>query len=264
VFNITEESQSIRVELASELRHVDRVILEAQHFLGSCGFGEGSLEFNIVLRELLINAIEHGNLDIPEKEVLVLIEALGAGLFSIEVNDEGQGFDHRRLKLTIPDNPRQVRRRGLPLVHEFCEEIKFNERGNSVKVLIRINRETEFELLEQDGWQIIRPSGNVTAVVAAKLSSLLMELVAKKHTRFRFDFLRVLDLDSISLSVFIVLARTIAEEGGQAQLEIVNISRELAELFQMTRMDARYRLVPAWPSRIFTRRNSKGPSFAAS
>ena len=159
MFNFKEEPQCIRIEFGSEIRHLDRIILEARRFLEKCCFHEASLEFNIILRELLINAIEHGNLGISERQVLVAVMALGRGRFRITVKDEGKGFDHRHLNLKIPDDPRRVRGRGLSLVHELSEEIEFNEQGNKVSVVIRIDGETGTD--QSSGCRLQSYSGDV-------------------------------------------------------------------------------------------------------
>jgi anti-sigma regulatory factor (Ser/Thr protein kinase)/anti-anti-sigma regulatory factor len=243
VFNLTEESQCLKIELGSEMRHVDMVILEARRFLEKCCSCENSLEFNIVLRELLINAVEHGNLGIPERQILVVIVELGGNRFQITVHDEGKGFDHRQLNLIVPDDPRQIRGRGLSLVHDLTREMEFNGQGNMVRVIIHIDTETDFAVVEREGLQIIRPSGDITARVAGKLKELLFGLVARGHTYFRFDFQKVRELDSVGLSIFIVLARTLEEKGRRPHLEIINADQNLRGLLQITRVDAVYRLI---------------------
>jgi anti-anti-sigma factor len=248
VFNLTEEPRCIRIEFGSEMRHVDRVLVEACHFLERCCLLEPSLEFNIVLRELLINAIEHGNLGIPERPINLVIMEIGSGRFQITVQDEGTGFDHRRLNLMIPDDPRKVRGRGLSLVHELSEKVEFNRQGNGVTVTLSIARGTEFMVFDRDGWAVIRPNGDITASAADRLKEILSGLTAKGHRRFRFDLQKVGALDSIGLSVFILLARTLEEKGDQAGLEISNIQPDLLSILRITRLDAVYDLFPAQPN----------------
>jgi len=90
----------------------------------------------IVLRELLFNAIVHGNRNTQSQVVLCTIERAQGGPFRITVEDEGEGFDFASLDMSFPDDPRTTRRRGYILIRKICQSIEFNGAGNRVTVLV--------------------------------------------------------------------------------------------------------------------------------
>lgn len=58
---------------------------------------QAAFAVNFALRELLINAIEHGNRNIKEKKVTCIVNYTKSYII-IEVIDEGKGFDLHALK----------------------------------------------------------------------------------------------------------------------------------------------------------------------
>jgi len=244
MFKTDEKSDSISFKLSSEMKLVDNVIRESQRFLKQCDISEFS-GFKLVLRELLNNAIEHGNYNIPERLVLCRIEHIADKRFKITVQDEGKGFDYDELVMTLPEDPRQIRNRGYALVNAFSDQIDFNDRGNHVSVYITFIEETVYNVMKKNDWQIIIPSGDLTAATADNFRIRLIEMLDKGHERYRFDFKHVSDIDSVSLSVLIIFARTLSSKEDQGGLEVVNMNPDLQELFHMTRMDRLYNIVSA-------------------
>ncbi|MCP4132469.1 MAG: PAS domain S-box protein [bacterium] len=114
----------------------------------------------LATREILINAIEHGNLNIQSwektealknnnyfqfikerqhdpryKDKKVTVEySLTGEMVSYRVSDEGEGFDHKRITQPGEDtSPEDLYHgRGLLLVREVFDVIEFNEKGNEV------------------------------------------------------------------------------------------------------------------------------------
>jgi len=235
----TEDDGSIRFEISSEMQLVDRVAADVRRFLTKLGF-ETFSEFKLVLRELLINAIEHGNRNQPDRIAACAVSPLpgGDGVFKIEVTDEGEGFDHRGLDMTIPEDARQVRHRGYAIINAFSRKIEFNEAGNRVAAYVKLARETRFEVEEDGDWTVIRPTGDITAAVADKFRALLDRRVEKGRTRFRFDLARVRDIDSVGLSAFLILHKILSDR--DPKLELENVGDDLRRFFRMIRLDRSY------------------------
>ncbi len=243
MFSVKEEASAIQFEISSKMRNVDRIIGEVDVFLEQLELKIIS-EFKIVIRELLINAIEHGNQNNPDRTVHCAVEQVEDVLFKVTVEDEGDGFDYKNLDMAIPEDPRQVRHRGYALIKSFTEKILFNEKGNQTTVYLRMSRETEFVTHEENNWQIITPSGDITATVANKFRILLHDLVQQGSARYRFDLKQVEDMDSVSLSVFIILSKMLSNDSNTPDLEIINVNSDLVNLFHMTGLDKTYRISP--------------------
>ena len=96
---------------------------------------EGS--FRLLIRELLANAIVHGNQENPIRRVQLLLRASGDSL-EIVVSDRGRGFDvSNTLRETQQIDLKKRRGRGLLLIQEYSQSVRFNERGNEVTVTVK-------------------------------------------------------------------------------------------------------------------------------
>jgi anti-sigma regulatory factor (Ser/Thr protein kinase) len=128
-------------------RHHDTVVIEfaSDHALltgilrACCDFitqdpEKTSARLEIVLREMLSNAIEHGNRNLRSRRVRCELTRIGKSETSIRVRDEGIGFPHHVLDLSTPHAPGCRLHRGLMLVKAFCDELHFNAAGNEISV----------------------------------------------------------------------------------------------------------------------------------
>jgi serine/threonine-protein kinase RsbW len=95
----------------------------------------------IVLRELLINAIVHGNKERLESIVTCRIDGIEGKMFKIEVEDEGSGFDYKSINMDIPEDPRALKRRGYILINALSDQIIFKGKGNQIIVYMDMSNE---------------------------------------------------------------------------------------------------------------------------
>lgn len=63
------------------------------------------------------------------------VEHLRGAQIKTSVEDEGEGFDYTDLDLSIPEDPRKIKRRGLILINACSEKIEFNRPGNLVTAI---------------------------------------------------------------------------------------------------------------------------------
>ncbi|HET9710012.1 MAG TPA: ATP-binding protein [Gemmatimonadales bacterium] len=116
----------------------DAVDLAARH----CDVGVLSprrLQFNLrtALAEALANAIAYGNRHDRSKVVRVEV-ACRADAVRIEVADDGLGFDPSQVPdPTVPELVDRESGRGLFVLRHLVDAIEFNERGNSVCLVLR-------------------------------------------------------------------------------------------------------------------------------
>jgi len=126
-------------------------------------FGEHEiLRIGTALYESLVNAIEHGNLELksadrelPHQDYRRLFEersqkspyrsrhvyltsSLSRNRAEFTLRDQGPGFDVSKLRdPTAPENVDQVNGRGLFLIRTFMDEVRFNARGNEITMIKR-------------------------------------------------------------------------------------------------------------------------------
>ncbi len=132
-------SAEIRLELPSRVALVrDAVseVVEACERLAFAG-SRATLNLRVALGEALANAILYGNAEDPGKRVRVTA-SLRAGEAVVSVADEGPGFDPETvLDPTRPENRDRSHGRGLFLLRSLADEVRFNEAGNTVTLVLR-------------------------------------------------------------------------------------------------------------------------------
>lgn len=121
------------------------------------------------VREMIVNAIEHGNLGITYEEKSkaqknqnyhallyqrqknsenrhkkVYIEyRLDSGRALYTIRDQGKGFDHRKFLKSLPSNTNGEHLqhgRGIMITRSVFDEVKYNEAGNEVALVVRIGK----------------------------------------------------------------------------------------------------------------------------
>lgn len=224
------------------MRLVDRVIQQAADFAKQQDTAECPA-LKTVLRELMINAIEHGNGKDESKEVECRIDALGSGRFQVTVSDQGEGFDTSSVRTRMGVDAGQERSRGFPLIFANSDQVTFNETGTEITAYITESVETGFPVSEEDGVKVIRPTGDLTAATADPFRMLLLDLAKSELPAVRFDMDEVHDMDSVSLSVFLSFVKMVRKQSPDAKIELVHVCREIAQLIRMTRLDVAFGLV---------------------
>ncbi len=121
-----------RVELLGD---VVSEVVEACERLAFTG-PRARLNLKVALGEALANAILYGNRQDPDKKVRVQAE-LRPGEVVVTVTDEGRGFDPSAVEdPTRPENLERSHGRGLFLLRSLADEVRFNETGNSVTLVL--------------------------------------------------------------------------------------------------------------------------------
>lgn len=100
-----------------------------------------SLNFRVSVTEALANAMLYGNQGDPDKRVFVDAHITPYAV-TVRVTDEGDGFDPD----TLPDPTRNPHRRraggrGIFLIRKLMDRVEFNERGNSITMVLEQPRQ---------------------------------------------------------------------------------------------------------------------------
>lgn len=129
----------LRLRVPSDVAYVeDAVELVARHLEASFLHRE-TIRFNlkVALTEALANAILYGNAEDSAKGVSVRV-LFGHTTVQVEVTDEGGGFDYRFLPdPTLPETLTLPSGRGLFLIRNLVDELRFNATGNSICMILR-------------------------------------------------------------------------------------------------------------------------------
>lgn len=238
IFEISETPTSISITFSAEMRAVKRVGREFASFLEQFEIIKAWPALEKVLDQLLANAIEHGSKNNIEQTILCELTQIKDQLFKLSIQDQGQGFDWQKIVIANPQS--KQKQCGYDLIRSSCEQIEFNAKGNQVTVYLQTLQTTAYDIRDENEWKIITPSGNITAATVNQLKHILVKLAEDKHPSYRFDLIKVEDIDSISLTLFVVFVKMLAKLEVDAQLEIINSNDNLLNLFSMTRLDQYY------------------------
>ncbi len=136
--------QELILELPNDVRSIGHAVdYVMSHCSDCCAFAKRSdLNFRVGLTEALSNAMLYGNARDPGKrvkvEVTVRMEQVTA-----RVTDEGHGFDPTTIPdPTLPGNVDKPGGRGIFLMKSLMDEVLFNEEGNSVTLILRLEEES--------------------------------------------------------------------------------------------------------------------------
>lgn len=130
----SESDDSLYLTMLSQTERIPVILERVAQFARRQGVmdSDGLL---LVIRELLMNAIIHGNGSELSRTALIRVANRGS-LFEVQVDDEGEGFDYESLILGLPDDPQAIKGRGLVLVHELSEELRFERGGCRVRAIV--------------------------------------------------------------------------------------------------------------------------------
>ena len=127
--------------LPSRVNVVSPFVDQLMHFISRLqGENQDNFEIELALREALVNAIVHGNLEDHQKRVYVTCRCTPDGELSITVQDEGCGFEYDSIPdPTSPHNRLGTHGRGIYLIRTLMDEVDFEKGGSIVHIRKRAN-----------------------------------------------------------------------------------------------------------------------------
>lgn len=135
---------SVELKILSNLEYTDLVesITTNLTFLAGCNPDQVYF-IQMAVREIVTNAIQHGNRFDPNKQVSIQYR-FDSGKFEVQVRDEGAGFDYSHL----PDpcdaaNLLKSSGRGIFLVRSFMDDFSLRripDHGTEVRFMKRLSR----------------------------------------------------------------------------------------------------------------------------
>ena len=128
------------LELPTDVHSIDNAVEYVMSRCQTCSNHAErlNLNFRAGLTEALSNAMLYGNCDDQSKRVLVEVTLL-EGRVQATVKDQGAGFDPASVPdPTRPGNLTKACGRGLFLMRELLDEVSYNDRGNEVTLVLRL------------------------------------------------------------------------------------------------------------------------------
>ena len=128
-----------KFQVASDLANVQKTSQDVLTFLAPLPLGDAALfDIRLCLEEALINAMKYGNALQKDLPVELDVE-IDVAEVRITVKDQGPGFDVSKIEdCTEEKNLYRNRGRGVYLIHQLMDRVRYNEKGNSLLMVKKI------------------------------------------------------------------------------------------------------------------------------
>ena len=100
------------------------------------GCEETMEKIKLGLHEALVNAVKHGNSGDPNKSLRVR-RILSPKWFIWQIQDEGKGLPDSEREGSLPPEVQSDRGRGLFLIHQCFDDVRWSRRGNRLQLACR-------------------------------------------------------------------------------------------------------------------------------
>lgn len=119
------------LQLRSQTSCVEPVCLQIAELLQRHGLSAHLFAVELVARELLNNAILHGNRQSADNRVDFCL-TIGRRWICLRVTDEGKGYDWRRIRRELP-GPDATSGRGINIARLYAQRVTFGADGRRVE-----------------------------------------------------------------------------------------------------------------------------------
>ena len=123
---------------------VDDLLRSLQNDCGQM-YDETIFDLKVILNEVLVNAIMHGNHEDASKRVKIEAGFIDEEDIFLIIEDEGCGYDFKeickkhRSGITELDHLNE-RGRGMMIIKGLCDKVKVNKKGNKIVIVKRIEK----------------------------------------------------------------------------------------------------------------------------
>lgn len=135
--------------MPGDVKNICTVVKDVICFLNTV-YGEPDecvlFELKVILNELVSNAIKHGIEENADRYVRLAAGVTKNEQLLLMVEDDGQGYDYGKVLKNGDEHlfadlcDMKENGRGLLIVRNLCDKIKFNEKGNRVVVLKKLHK----------------------------------------------------------------------------------------------------------------------------
>ena len=131
----------VRVTLAADRKSVDPVVEQVMEAVRQMKCADGQEDaIELALQEALANAVVHGAKEDPSKVIECLVACDEQRGMIIIVRDPGPGFDPSTIpSCTVGENLFSNHGRGIFLINQLMDEVKFRKNGTEIHMVKRLN-----------------------------------------------------------------------------------------------------------------------------
>ncbi len=127
----------LKAEISASQDAIESFCWDFQQWLSREVSSRDAFASELLLREALVNAVEHGCAGVPEQRILCVVRG-GKGRILIAVSDPGPGFDWASRLAFVPE-AEATSGRGVSIYKNYATRIRFNPAGNSIFICMKLN-----------------------------------------------------------------------------------------------------------------------------
>jgi serine/threonine-protein kinase RsbW len=131
-FEVNRTAGKLDVILSPKLRYIDRAGEETERFLQENGVAVDPFGVLLIMREALTNAVLYGSRHEEDSQIRYSLRC-ESGTLTMEVEDDGDGFDWKSLSADVPDITSECGR-GMCIMTLYASGFHYNEKGNRLAV----------------------------------------------------------------------------------------------------------------------------------
>lgn len=130
---ITITSLTMRTGIDDLHSFIQKIIKDIESY--DISFANYAESFFLIIKEALVNAMEHGNKWDPDKNISVSVQLDQTALYII-IADEGEGFCQLALAGSIKKN----NKKGIRIIRKFCNPY-WNDKGNIIYMKLPLSEQ---------------------------------------------------------------------------------------------------------------------------
>lgn len=221
--------------------NIEIFIADIHGFLAEKNLAGLTFDMELLAREALVNAVQHGSNFDAAKTVQAALRA-DDGCLLLTVSDEGDGWDWRNMAVTEP-LPSAETGRGLFIIRKYADGFFYNEKGNTLTITKRVPTEVQrMNGLKDSSVQLVMEP-RISAQDVPALRESFRACIQEGARNLELDFSRVESLDSMGIGLLVATHNSLAKQGGALQL--TGVKKDIHQLLSLMRLDKHFAITPA-------------------
>jgi len=229
----------LRQSFAATTENVEQFIAGIHGFLAERGLGGLAFDMELLAREALGNAVQHGSASDPSKTVHASLR-LAQGQLELFVRDEGPGWNWRGMSVEPPD-PSSECGRGVFIMRKYADRFFYNDPGNALTILKRVP--VEGQHMNDDATIQMTLGQRVAAQDVPALREALRGRIQEGARQIHLDCSKLESLDSMGIGLLVATHNSLHKLGGS--LHLFGVRKEIHQLLTLMRLDKHFSILPA-------------------
>lgn len=234
--------QGLECSFPAVAENIEMFIAAVHGFLAENDLGGLTFDMELLAREALVNAVQHGCGADPAKSVNASLRLEQQNLV-LRVSDPGPGWDWRNAPHEIEPAPTATAGRGLFIIRKYSDRFSYNDAGNALTISKRIPaQEKEMNEARERSVHMVMEQ-RFTAQDVPALREAFRERLQEGPTKLHLDFSRVESLDSMGIGLLVATHNSLARQGGA--LLLTQVRKDIYQLLTLMRLDKHFSVTPA-------------------